>query len=88
MTVQPFERSPELILQRIDAILGELLTLRQEVQSLTQKGQPLVPAPEQQNVDIRIKPVDIVDELYGSLGQGSWDEVEFDINTKWERFRQ
>lgn len=88
MTVQPLERSPELILQRIDAILGELLTLRQEVQSLTQKGEPLVSTPEQQNVDIGTKAVDIVDELYGSLGQGSWDEVEFDINTKWERFRQ
>ena len=32
--------------------------------------------------------IDIVDELYGSLGQGSWDEIEFDINTKWERFEQ
>lgn len=31
MAVQPLERSPESILKRIDAILGELLALRQEV---------------------------------------------------------
>jgi len=33
-----------------------------------------------------MQPLDLVDELYGSLGQGSWDEVEQDVNTKWERF--
>lgn len=86
MAVQPLERSPESLLKRIDAILGELLTLRQEVQSLTQAEQVLVSTPKQSNIDTAVKPVDLVDELYGSLGQGSWDEVKLDINTKWDRF--
>ena len=88
MTVQPLERSPESILKRIDTILGELLTLRQEVQSLTQKEQRLARLSGQQKIKNTPQAQDIVDELYGSLGQGSWDEVEFDINTKWERFSQ
>jgi hypothetical protein len=88
MTLQPLERSPESLLQRIDAILGELLSLRQEIQLQTQREHRLDQLAKSQRVDIAQSSVDIVDELYGSLGQGSWDEIEFDINTKWERFSQ
>jgi hypothetical protein len=86
MTVQSLEQSPASILKRIDTIVGELLALRQEVQSLTQQESGLISAPKPQTVAIVAQPLDLVDELYGSLGQGSWTEVEQEINSKWERF--
>ena len=88
MMIQPLERSPESLLRRIDAILSELLSLRQEVQLLTQRERRLDQLVKPQRVDVTQSSVDIVDALYGSLGHGSPDEIEFDINTKWERFSQ
>ncbi len=60
------------ILERLDAMLVELQALRQEVQAMaqTQKKQP-------QN---------LADELYGSLGQGSWEELDPNADIEWMRF--
>lgn len=69
----PFiKQSPELILKRIDAIIAELQILRQQVIALENQTEPVSP--------------DIVDELAGSLGQGSWDE--YDKSLVWERFAE
>jgi hypothetical protein len=55
-------RSPEYLLKRIDAIIAELQSLRQTV--ITMRSEPNRPNG------------DIVDELAGALGQGSWDEYD------------
>jgi len=62
---------PEALLQRIDAIMRELQELRQLV-----IAQPLFQGKPQEP--------DLVAQLSGCLGQGSWKEYEDDI--EWERF--
>lgn len=62
--------SNEEILKRIDDIIKELQSLRQAV---------LVP-----QTRIKMTSRDIVEELAGSLGQGTWDEYDPDLD--WERF--
>lgn len=62
--------SNEEILKRIDDIIKELQSLRQAV---------LVP-----QTRIKMTSRDIVEELAGSLGQGTWDEYDPDFD--WERF--
>ena len=66
------EQSPAAILNRIDIILNELLTLRQGIQSMVQQEQP----------------EDFVQELAGSLGPASPDELEYfnTFDTTWQRF--
>ena len=63
------EVSSEVLIQRIDAIMRELQELRRLVSS----------QPRLQETDS-----DIVSQLAGCLGQGSWDEYEDDIEL--ERF--
>ncbi len=69
MNVQANNQSPTMILQRIDAIIAELQTLRQQVLTI----QPL-----------EVPPIDLVEELAGSLGNGRWDE--YDKLLDWKRF--
>ena len=69
MTLQTNDPSATMILQRIDAIIAELQALRHQVQSV----QPVAtPSPN------------LVEELAGSLGQGSWDEYDHQLD--WQRF--
>ena len=70
MDAQTMEQSPELILKRIDAIIAELQALRQQIIAL--KTQP-EPASR-----------DLVDDLAGSLGQGTREE--YDDMLDWRRF--
>ena len=65
-------QTSELILKRIDTIMAELQILRQQVLTLETRLQPSSP--------------DIVDELAGSLGQGTWDE--YDTFLEWEQFSE
>ncbi len=69
MTIQTSDPSPTLVLQRLDAIIAELQALRQQVLTI----QPSI-AP----------PANLVDELAGALGQGTWDE--YDPQLDWKRF--
>ncbi len=69
MTIQTNEPIPTMILQRIDAIIAELQVLRQQVLTI----QPAV-----------MPPTNLVDTLAGSLGQGTWDE--YDSQLDWKRF--
>jgi hypothetical protein len=57
MNMQTVEQSSELILKRINAIIAELQTLRQQV-AIMQKR------------DYDRLTLDLVKPLYGSLGQG------------------
>ncbi|MCZ7570747.1 MAG: hypothetical protein M5U01_19480 [Ardenticatenaceae bacterium] len=66
--VVQMDQSTEAILQRIDTIIQELGELRRLV---TQRQAE--PAAE-----------DLVEELYGALGQGTWDE--YDVTLDWQRF--
>jgi hypothetical protein len=59
--LQTKDTSPETILQRIDAMIAELQSLRQAVTTLQKQS-----ASPSQN---------IVDELFGLLGPGSWDGI-------------
>lgn len=72
MNVPIMGQSPELILKRIDAIITELQALRQQVKALETRSEPTSR--------------DIVDELAGSLGQGTWDEYNKFLD--WERFAE
>lgn len=69
MTLQTNDPSSQVILQRIDAIILELQALRQQV--LTSQVSDSSSA-------------NLVAELAGSLGQGSWDE--YDTKLDWTRF--
>ncbi len=63
MTITP-PRSPEtqLILNRLDAIMRELDSLRRQI---------ITPSPP---------PANLTDQLFGSLGKGTWEEYELDFN--------
>ena len=65
MTMQTAERSPASILNQIDVTLNELLALRQKVQAMEESA---------------MGAKSLATQLYGSLGQGSWDEIESVIN--------
>jgi len=69
MTIQTNEQSSDMILQRIDAIIAELQALRQQV--LIKQPSPIPSA-------------NLVDEMAGALGQGTWDE--YDPQLDWKRF--
>ncbi|MCZ7670448.1 MAG: hypothetical protein M5U34_26450 [Chloroflexi bacterium] len=69
MMLQTNDSSPKEILQRIDAIISELQVLRQQVLTIQP---PDVPS------------ANLVEELAGSLGQGTWDEYDPDLD--WKRF--
>jgi hypothetical protein len=69
MTIQTKDPSATIIVQRIDAIIAELQALRQQVVTIQPPATP---------------PANLVDELAGSLGQGTWDE--YDPQLDWERF--
>jgi hypothetical protein len=60
MTTQTNDLSPT-ILQRIDAIIVELQVLRQQILAIQS---PSASSP------------DLVDEMAGSLGQGTWEEYD------------
>ena len=69
--IQPVERvglSREEVLQRIDVIIQELEALRKIV------------------VTSQVEPVqtNLAQQLFGSLGQGSWEEYTPDLD--WQRF--
>jgi hypothetical protein len=64
MEVQTFNQSPEIILQRIDAIIHELQALRQVV------ARAQVDSPGD----------DLAQQLYGVLGQGDWSEYDKDLD--------
>lgn len=70
--LQTQNTTPENILQRIDAIIAELQQLRQSVTEMQ----------KQTTVSSR----SIVDELFGSLGPGTWDE--YDDMLDWKRFAE
>lgn len=72
---QTFNRSPataKIILDRLDAALAELQSLRQEVQAMVQT---------EDNVSRNL-----TDELYGSLGYGSWEELDSNADIEAMRF--
>ncbi|MFO7684279.1 MAG: hypothetical protein R6X34_29970 [Chloroflexota bacterium] len=69
MTTQTNDSSATMILQRIDAIIAELQALRHQVQIIQPDSTPST---------------NLVEELAGSLGQGSWDE--YDPQLDWQRF--
>ena len=69
MTLQTNDSSPKVILQRIDAIISELQVLRQQVLTIQPLDTPSA---------------NLVKELAGSLGQGTWDEYDPDLD--WKRF--
>lgn len=71
MDTQTIEQSPILIIKRIDAIIAELQALRQQVATM-QKAEEAPSA------------VDQVEQLYGSLGQGT--KEEYDDMSDWRRF--
>ena len=62
------DQPQEALLQRIDAIARELEMLRQSI---------LHPRADQSNGDL-------AQQLYGALGQGTWDEYDQDLD--WQRF--
>jgi hypothetical protein len=70
MEVQVDNRTPEHILQQIDGIIQELQSLRMTVAQMQNK--PLVG--------------NLAEELFGSLGKGTWEEYDFDLD--WQRFDQ
>lgn len=74
MTIQLDNQTPDVILDRIDAILNDLLTLRQDVQSMVR---------EQASTNI-------IKELAGSLGPAPSDEFEYfnSLDMSWQRFGQ
>jgi hypothetical protein len=61
MNLQTDDQFQVTILQRIDAIIAELQTLRWQVQAI----QPLATSTS-----------NLVDELAGALGNGRWDEYD------------
>jgi hypothetical protein len=69
MTIQTKDASAKVIVQRIDAIIAELQVLRQQVVTIQTSATP---------------PANLVDELAGSLGQGTWDEYDHQLD--WKRF--
>lgn len=72
MTIKMPDHSPQMILQRLDTILDEILSLRQEVQRMIES--------EQQE--------DLVATLSGSLGPAAPDETAYfnQIDVTWQRF--
>jgi hypothetical protein len=70
--LQTREPSSEILLRRIDAIINELQSLRQAVLTAQNSSAP----PTQS----------IVEELFGSLGPGDWDE--YDLLLEWEQFAE
>lgn len=72
-TQQTASVDTQYVLERIDAIMHELEELRRVVEPALQDS---TVAPEE----------DLVDLLWGSLGQGSWDELNSDIDINWYRF--
>jgi hypothetical protein len=65
MDIQVLDQSTEAVLQRIDAIMRELVELR-EVVLRKQTEQP---------------PADnLAQQLYGVLGHGNWNEYDFDLD--------
>lgn len=72
MGAQPTVQIPaDVLLQRIDAMMRELLGLRQLVAAQV----ALQAHPREPN---------LVAQLVGCLGQGSWEEYQDDI--EWEQF--
>lgn len=67
--MQTREQSAEALLRRIDTIIRELVELRENVARMQ-------PAPDDKE--------DLAEQLYGALGQGSWDEYDPDLD--WQRF--
>lgn len=63
-------QSPEYLIKRIDAIIAELHSLRQTVAAM--------------RAETTEPPGELVEELAGSLGQGSWEE--YDALLDWKRF--
>ena len=74
MDTQPTAPIPtDVLLKRIDAMMRELVDLRQLILARAEsQARPADP--------------DLVARLAGCLGQGSWDEYEDDV--EWERFEQ
>lgn len=70
--LQTGDTSSEMILRRIDAIIDELQSLRRAV--ITQQSPAITPTRS------------IVEELFGSLGPGSWDE--YDLMLDWKQFSE
>jgi hypothetical protein len=55
------------IIQRIDAIIAELQALRQHIQKIQPDAAPAT---------------NLVEELAGALGQGSWDEYALELDSR------
>ncbi len=68
MTVQTVDKSPDAILRRIDSMAQELAVLKQMV------GDMQAQTPRD----------DLAQHLFGSLGTGTWDEYDMDLD--WQRF--
>ncbi len=73
MSVQTVDQSQETILQRIDAIIRELEELRCQL-TVTSKAAAT------------FEKSSLTKELFGSLGHGTWDEYDLDLD--WVRFSE
>ena len=68
MDASTLDQTPDAIVQRIDAIIRELEALRETI-TRTQDKRPTE---------------HLAQELFGALGQGTWDE--YDLDSDWQRF--
>ena len=68
MDATTLDQTPDAIVQRIDAIIIELEALRETIT----------------RAQVKHPTEDLAQELFGVLGQGSWDEYGLDLD--WQRF--
>lgn len=76
MTTQIQEKTPEVVLDRIDTIIVELMTLRQIVSTMQVVKQP---------ANVR-QPVNLAMQLSGSLGMAALGELDYSEDTYLELF--
>jgi hypothetical protein len=69
MTIRSKDETSAVIVRRIDAIITELQELREQVRTIQPTTEPSR---------------DLVEEMAGSLGQGTWDE--YDPQLDWKQF--
>lgn len=88
MTVQKLEQFdtqslPQLkaVLKRVDAMMLEMNSLRETIQTIIQAYRTSSATSSLETVE-----ESLADKLYGSFGQGTPDEMNFDKNLYWERF--
>ncbi len=70
--------SIEMISPSPETVLRRIDMIIAELQGLRQAVQ--VMSTQQQS--------GLTQQLYGALGQGSWDEYDLDLDSSWQRFEQ